>query len=141
MTALKFCLLEPIKTPLVNKFYDKHGARGRACKADQVWVCYSGLEIIAACRIQNQSGSLFLSTLYVDDAWRGQKIASQLLTTLITAQNASIFTFAYQNLIDFYVQNGFNCTLTLPNSLQSLFELYAHRNIVAMHCTRHTVPS
>ncbi|MEL7308129.1 MAG: hypothetical protein AAGK05_09850, partial [Pseudomonadota bacterium] len=30
-----------------------------------------------------------------------------------------------------YLQNGFNYALTLPNSLQSLFEVYAHRNVVA----------
>jgi len=141
MTAFRFCLLEPIKTPLVNKFYDKHKTRGRATKADQVWVAYKETEIIAACRVQNQAGLLFLSTLYVDEMWRGQKIASQLLATLIASQKGTVFTFVYQNLIDFYLQNGFNYALTLPNSLQSLFEVYAHRNVVAMHFTRDTVPS
>ena len=141
MADFRFCLLEPIKTPLVNKFYDKNNARGRATKADQVWVVYNELEIIAACRVQDQSGQLFLSTLYVDEMWRGQKIASQLLTTVTDAQKGTVFTFVYQNLIDLYLQNGFNYALTLPNSLQSLFEVYAHRNVVAMHFTRDTVPS
>ncbi|WP_217874954.1 GNAT family N-acetyltransferase [Pseudoalteromonas shioyasakiensis] len=141
MAAFRFCLLEPIKTPLVNKFYDKHNARGRASKADQVWVVYKETEIIAACRVQDQSGQLFLSTLYVDEIWRGQKVASQLLATVTAAQKGTVFTFVYQNLIDFYLQNGFNYALTLPNSLQSLFEVYAHRNVVAMHFTRDTVPS
>lgn len=141
MTELKFCLLDAIKTPLVNKFYDKHNARGRATKADQVWVAYHGLDIVVACRVQNKAGFLFLSTLYVDAAWRGKKVASQLLTTLIAEQKGTVFTFAYENLIDFYLVNGFNYTLTLPNSLQSLFEVYAHRNIVAMHFTCDTAPS
>ncbi|NRA81232.1 MAG: GNAT family N-acetyltransferase, partial [Pseudoalteromonas sp.] len=120
---------------------DKHKARGRASKADQVWVAYKETEIIAACRVQNQAGLLFLSTLYVDEVWRGQKIASQLLAAVTAAQKGTVFTFVYQNLIDFYLQNGFNYALTLPNSLQSLFEVYAHRNVVAMHFTRDTVPS
>ena len=141
MAAFRFCLLEPIKTPLVNKFYDKHNARGRATKADQVWVAYKDSEIIEACRVQDQSGLLFLSTLYVDELWRGQRVASQLLAAVTARQKKVVFTFVYQNLIDFYLQNGFNYILTLPNSLQSLFELYAHRKIVAMHFTRDTVPS
>lgn len=141
MAAFRFCLLEPIKTPLVNKFYDKHNARGRASKADQVWVAYKDIEIIAACRVQSKSGLLFLSTLYVNKLWRGQKVASQLIATATAAQKEAVFTFVYQNLIDFYLRNGFNYTLTLPSSLQSLFEVYAHRKIIAMHFTRDTVPS
>ena len=141
MPKLKFCLLDPIKTPLVNKFYNKHSARGRATKADQVWVAYHEIDIVGACRVQNQHGYLFLSTLYVDAQWRGKKIASQLLETLLAEQKSSVFTFAYQNLIDFYLQNGFNYTLTLPCSLQSLFEVYAHRGIVSMQFTCDAVPS
>ena len=141
MAAFRFCLLAPIKKPLVKKFYDKHKTRGRATKADQVWVAYKETEIIAACRVQNQAGLLFLSTLYVDEVWRCQKIASQLLAAVTAAQKGTVFTFVYQNLIDFYLQNGFNYALTLPNSLQSLFEVYAHRKVVAMHFTRDTVPS
>ena len=63
-----------------------------------------------------------------------KKIASQLLAAVTAAQKGTVFTFVYQNLIDFYLQNGFNYALTLPNSLQSLFEVYAHRN-VRLRCT------
>ena len=56
MAAFRFCLLEPIKTPLVNKFYDKHNARGRASKADQVWVAYKETEI-ANCRLPSSKPS------------------------------------------------------------------------------------
>ncbi len=141
MSNLRFTLLEPIKVPLVNKFYDKHGARGRALKADQVWVAYNAYDIIGACRVQNQSGYLFLSTLYIDPQWRGNKVASKLLHTTIAAQQGTVFTFVYQNLIDFYMQNGFNYILTLPNPLRLLFQQYAHRNIVPMQFSRIAAPN
>ncbi|MCQ8878152.1 GNAT family N-acetyltransferase [Pseudoalteromonas shioyasakiensis] len=126
--------LDPIKTPLVNKFYDKHGARGRATKQDDVWVVYSAAEIIAACRIQNRDEHLFLSTLFVDSNWRAQGIAKRLLLALIAEQQKVIFTFAYQSLIDFYRSIGFNFVLTLPPPISTLLKVYQQRNVVALQC-------
>lgn len=126
--------LEPFKTPLVNKFYDKHGARGRANKQDIVWVAYVEFEIIAACRIQCRDGSLFLSTLLVDPHWRKQGVAKKLLLVLLSKQQEAVFTFAYQSLIDFYRSVGFNYVLTLPLPISTLFKVYEQRNIVALQC-------
>lgn len=126
--------LAPIKTPLVNKFYNKHGARGRATKQDAVWVVYAEREIIAACRIQNRDGWLFLSTLFVDAAWRGQGAAKKLLSVLVQQHKDVIYTFAYKSLVDFYGSIGFNYVLTLPLPISTLFKVYEQRNIVALRC-------
>lgn len=126
--------LESIKTPLVNKFYDKYGARGRATKRDSVWVVYAGLEIIAACRIQRRDRYLFLSTLLVAPHWRKQGVAKKLLLSLLLEQQEVVFTFAYQSLIDFYRSIGFNYVLTLPLPISTLFRVYERRNIVALQC-------
>ncbi|MBB1408465.1 MAG: N-acetylglutamate synthase-like GNAT family acetyltransferase [Pseudoalteromonas rhizosphaerae] len=134
MTALRFECLEPIKTPLVNKFYDQYKARGRATRQDQVWVVYNDLVIVAACRIQNRSDYLFLSTLLVAPAWRGQGIAKKLLIHTLSNQNSLVYTFAYNYLADFYQSIGFNFVLTLPPPLDTLFTVYKQRNIVAMQC-------
>ncbi|WP_404341046.1 GNAT family N-acetyltransferase [Pseudoalteromonas mariniglutinosa] len=130
--SLRFTELEIIKRPLVNKFYDKQGARGRAKRTEQVWVCYLDNEIIAACRIQKRQHYLLLCGVYVDPNWRQQRVASRLITLAMSAQTQSVFSFVYKNLIDFYKLNGFNCVLTLPAELATLFTLYERRNIVAM---------
>ncbi|WP_405630815.1 GNAT family N-acetyltransferase [Pseudoalteromonas sp. Ld20] len=130
--AFRFECLDPVKTPLVNKFYDSNGARGRANKQDAVWVAYADFDIIAACRIQNRGDHLFLSTLLVTPSWRGKGIARQLLSQVIKSQQQEVYTFAYQSLIDFYRSIGFNFVLTLPEPLATLFCFYQQRKIVAM---------
>lgn len=134
--ALSVVRLDDIKLPLVNKFYNYHRARGRANKADQIWVVYAEAEIIAACRIQTIEASLFLSTLMVAPDWRGKGVASLLLQHCLEPQTQPVFSFVYQTLIDFYRQNGFNYALTLPTSLITLFDRYRHRKVAAMQYSK-----
>ena len=125
-------LLDEIKIPLVNKFYKKHNVRGRANKQDKVWVTYYNNEIVAACRLQDKTGFLFLSTVFVALEHRGKGVAKQLLSTLLKSQDKKINTFAYKNVVDLYCAIGFNQVLTYTLALQVLFDTYKHRNIVAL---------
>jgi len=130
----RFEQLNTIKTPLVNKFYAQHNARGRANRQDAVWVAYDGFDIIAACRMQNRDGYLFLSTVLVAPHWRKQGIASDLIKRATSSQHGVVYTFAYENLIHFYQSIGFNFVLTLPAPLRVLFKAYEQRNIVPLQC-------
>ena len=87
--------LDTLKIPLVNKFYALYSVRGRANKQDQVWVVYSEMQIVAACRIQNKHDFLFLSTVFVAPQHRAK-------------------------------------VLTYTPGLKALFDIYTHRNIVAL---------
>lgn len=124
--------LDPIKTPLVNKFYNHHRVKGRANKQDQIWVTYFNWQIVAACRLQNKSEFLFLSTVYVAPAHRGKGVAKALLSTLLKTVNKQVYTFSYKHLVDLYYFIGFNEVLTYTPALQVLFDVYQHRNIVAL---------
>jgi len=125
--------LEPIAIPLVNKFYQTHNARGRANKQDQVWVVRDK-QIIAACRVQNRSGALFLSTLFVEASYRSRGIAKQLILKALSEQAQPVYTFAYCHLEKFYHSINFTGTQSLPEQLQSMFNAYQQqgRNILAM---------
>ena len=125
--------LEQIATPLVNKFYQAHNVRGRANKQDAVWVVKSPV-IIAACRIQNRAGALFLSTLFVAEQYRGQGIAKQIILEVLSQQNQPIFTFAYAHLETFYRAVQFSCADALPDELACMLNAYRQqgRNIIAM---------
>ena len=125
-------LLDGLKIPLVNKFYKKHNVRGRANKQDKVWVTYYNNEIVAACRLQDKTDFLFLSTVFVALEHRGKGVAKQLLSTLLKSQDKKINTFAYKNVVDLYCAIGFNQVLTYTLALQVLFDTYKHRNIVAL---------
>jgi len=125
--------LEQIAIPLVNKFYQAHNVRGRANKQDEVWVVKSQ-SIVAACRIQNRAGALFLSTLFVAEAYRGQGIAKQIILEVLSQHNQPIFTFAYTHLEAFYRAVQFTCVNALPDELACMFSAYRQqgRNIIAM---------
>ncbi|AQQ00236.1 GNAT family N-acetyltransferase [Pseudoalteromonas aliena] len=125
-------VLDRIKTPLVNKFYDQYSVKGRANKQDQLWVVYYKAEIVAACRLQNKDDFLFLSTVFVAPEYRSKGLAKLLISTLLKRQNKTIYTFAYKNLADLYHSIGFNQVLTYTLALQALFNIYTHRNIVAL---------
>ncbi|OHU88419.1 MULTISPECIES: GNAT family N-acetyltransferase [Pseudoalteromonas] len=125
-------LLEPVATPLINKFYQQHKGRGRATKHDQNWVVKAP-DIIAACRVQDKEGELFLSSVLVAEDFRNQGVARALLTQVIAYQSNTLYTFAYRHLCDFYQRLGFsNCNL--PLKLQPYFNSYVaqKRDIVAM---------
>lgn len=124
--------LETIKTPLVNKFYNKYKVRGRANKQDQIWVAYKNNDIIAACRLQTKGCLLLLSTVFVAPLYRANGVATSLLRALLSEQSQPIYTFAYQNLSDFYRALGFNQVLTYTAPLLALFNAYQHRNIIAL---------
>lgn len=125
--------LEQIAIPLVNKFYQANNVRGRANKQDEVWVVKSPV-IIAACRIQNRAGALFLSTLFVAEQFRGKGVAKQVILEALSHHTQPIFTFAYAHLESFYSAAQFTCADVLPEELSSLLKAYQQqgRNIIAM---------
>lgn len=124
--------LAAIKTPLVNKFYTQHRVRGRANKQEQIWVVYYNQHIVAACRLQDKAQFLFLSTLFVAPQHRSKGLAKKLLLSLLSEQTKIVYTFAYKHLAHLYSAIGFNPLLSYPPPLQLLYNMYKHRNIVAL---------
>lgn len=125
--------LAQLAIPLVNKFYQTHNVRGRANKQDQVWVVKEQ-SIIAACRVQNRSGALFLSTLFVAESYRGRGIARQIILELLSQQTQPVYTFAYRHLAAFYHSVQFAQVEQLPDELAGMFNAYQQqgRNILGM---------
>ena len=99
---------------------------------DQVWVVYSEMQIVAACRIQNKHDFLFLSTVFVAPQHRAKGLAKQLVCAAIKQQSMPLYTFAYKNITALYTSLGFNQVLTYTPGLKALFDIYTHRNIVAL---------
>jgi citrate lyase synthetase len=136
--CFKVSQLDKIKTPIINKFYDLNRVKGRANKQDDVWVVRHNSDIIAACRIQNISGHLFLSTLFVTDKMRHKGIARALISHLISyyksTEHHEIITFAYSDLTSLYFSTGFTLCDTMPEPLAVMFNNYLKqgRKISAM---------
>jgi len=136
--CFKVSQLDKIKTPIINKFYDLNRVKGRANKQDDVWVVRNNSDIIAACRIQNISGHLFLSTLFVTDKMRHKGIARALINHLISyyksTEHREVITFAYIHLTGLYLSTGFTSCHAMPKPLAIMFNNYLKqgRKISAM---------
>jgi len=128
--------LEPIKYPLLNKFYALEKAKSKASSHDIVWITKHLDIIIAAARLAPLPGNYRLLTgVYVAVDYRSQGIARRLVSQCCLNQE-SIYTFALSPLEAFYQQLGFT-TLTasdLPCELAQRFNAYVKqgRKIVAM---------
>jgi len=137
-------LLDKIQTPIINKFYDTYRVKGRANKQDDVWVVRYNNEIIAACRIQNISGSLFLSTLFVVELMRGKGVAKALISHVVkhyqNTQFSNITTFAYTHLTGLYISIGFLAPEILTKELAKMYHNYQNqgRKISALSCSMDT---
>ncbi|MDK1287146.1 GNAT family N-acetyltransferase [Pseudoalteromonas sp. B95] len=123
-----------IQTPLVNKFYQANRVRGRATKQDAIWVVKAP-SIIAACRLQKIEQETFLSTVFVEQAYRGKGVAKQLLQSAIKREPC-VYTFAYQAVVPLYSKLNFIVIdeKVLPAKLRQMFASYTKqgREIIAM---------
>ncbi|WP_105188262.1 GNAT family N-acetyltransferase [Pseudoalteromonas sp. T1lg48] len=116
--------LPALATPLVNKFYDRVGARGRANKQDQLWVVRCDNEIVAAARVSRLEEQQFLCGVFVAASHRRQGLAGTLIRQVCTELNGPIYSFIYQHLSPLYEQLGFAAVATLPEHLASRLHSY-----------------
>ena len=128
--------LEPIKYPLVNKFYRNENAKSKAKGHDTVWIAKDRQSIIAATRITPLPGNIqLLTSVYVAPVYRKQGIAFNLVKQCCLS-NGVIYTFSLTHLTDFYQQLGFKqlSPNQLPCELAQRFSAYINqgRQIVAM---------
>jgi len=128
---LQISQLEPLKYPLVNKFYDQFRVKGRAKGHDDVWVGYLGYQLIAACRIQHVAEHLFLSTLFVDPdpAYQGLGYGRRIIQAIQSSYQTNIYLFAHPDLSPFYASVGFAAVNTLPDELTKMLKIYQKHNL------------
>lgn len=127
--------LDPIKLPLINKFYRQYGARGKAKSNEQLWVVKSGAQIVAGARIGDISGCDFLTGVLVAPEYQGKGIATKLIQALLHGRDKPLYSFPYCHLMAMYQKLGFKALPIerLPKPLLMRFERYQKqgRNIGA----------
>lgn len=109
--------------PLADKFYRSQRPPMRSNAGGAIWVAENN-EIIAAMRLREVEGGLWLTSLLVAPSWRGQGVAGQLLETALADSQAPVWLFCNPELQAFYQRLGFNAELPLPASLQQRLSRY-----------------
>ena len=132
-----FHWLSGVEMPLANKFYRKHGFRGKAKRNDICAVIKNSKQIIiASAYIRNYQSFKLLAGVAVDSEQRGQGVARALIEQMSTGFDNQTYTFPYDTLLTFYHSIGFS--LVVPNEVDSavgvLFSSYRKqgRKITAM---------
>lgn len=128
MPTLHFEHIDPIKLPLVKRFYKQHYP-GTKPKSDELMIGgYTEQGMKAIVRFRQVAQYRLLTGMVVDSSLRGDKIGSQLLS--YCQQNVlqdKDYCFAYSHLERFYQQAAFK-TITasqLPAELLGLFQRYS----------------
>ncbi|MFT5452193.1 MAG: N-acetylglutamate synthase-like GNAT family acetyltransferase [Enterobacterales bacterium] len=116
--------LSDVEIPLANKFYRKHGFRGKAKRYGSCAVVKDNdKQIIACAYLRNYNTFNLLSGVAVDSAVQRQGIARLLLEFMTQRFDQLTFTFPYENLLPFYASIGFEI-VAIEQVETSVSELY-----------------
>ena len=121
--------LDKLQIPLVNQFYKQVYKKGLANKSEQVFVV-KAKQIVCAARLKAVDGSLLLTAVACDPAYRQQGLASQLIWYILSMQTESVYCFPYPHLKGFYQQLGFQLLAAdqLPAKLAEQYARYNNRS-------------
>ena len=138
MPTLQFETLDPIKIPLIKRFYKQHYPGAKPKSDELIIVAYKEAEMVALVRFRTVGQFRLLTGMAVADNLRNQGIGQQLLAYcvqhILTPQD---YCFAYSHLDRFYQQSYFVSIdeNELPPDLKMLFQRYTQhgKNLIPMH--------
>jgi N-acetylglutamate synthase-like GNAT family acetyltransferase len=128
MPELKFGHLDPIKLPLLKRFYKQHYPSTKPKSDELSIVAYIDFSMVAVVRFRPIAEYRLLTGMAVDESQRGEGIGSQLLNYCLNEVLAkNDFCFSYPHLQNFYEQANFKKIdiEELPNDLRTLFLRYS----------------
>ncbi|PSU31223.1 GNAT family N-acetyltransferase [Photobacterium lutimaris] len=127
MIKLRFHLLEPLRFPLINRFYKSYYPAGKAKKDEVIWIGEDSKGIQACVRFKQFDEYQLLTGMLVHPDHRSQGHGIALLEAcndqLTTTQ---CYCFAFSHLETFYQGSGFVIIKDneLPEPLQSRINRY-----------------
>jgi GNAT superfamily N-acetyltransferase len=128
--------LTALETPLANKFYRKHGFRGKARRGEVCAVVRDERQDVIACGyLRDYQTFKLLAGVAVAPAYQGQGVARLLLQHLTAYFDQHTHTFPYEHLQPFYLSLGFELILPEPQTtVAALYDNYRKqgRAIVVM---------
>ncbi|ASA55529.1 GNAT family N-acetyltransferase [Vibrio gazogenes] len=138
MDHLSFEMLDPLKLPLVQRFYKQHYPTAKPKRNERIYTASIANQLCAVVRFRHiGTPHLLLTGMAVAKELRAQGIGHQLLNYCEThVLNQHVFCFAYRHLENFYHQHHFVVQLpqALPAEINQLYQRYHHqgRDIIPM---------
>ncbi|WP_342607969.1 GNAT family N-acetyltransferase [Vibrio tritonius] len=138
MPTLQFETLDPIKIPLIKRFYKQHYPGAKPKSDELTIVAYKESSMVALVRFREIGKYRLLTGMVVAEQCRNLRIGKELLA--YCAQHIlgpHDYCFAYGHLEHFY-QQGYFVTIdenALPSDLKGLYQRYTQhgKNLIPMH--------
>ncbi|WEM42162.1 GNAT family N-acetyltransferase [Photobacterium sp. DA100] len=127
MSKLRFHQLEPLRFPLINRFYKAYYPAGKAKKDEVIWIGENNKGIQACVRFKQFDSYQLLTGMLVHPELRAQGHGMALLEASKEQLEASqCYCFAFSYLETFYQSSGFVVVTDsdLPEPLRSRIERY-----------------
>ncbi|MEZ9111317.1 GNAT family N-acetyltransferase [Vibrio cyclitrophicus] len=130
--------LDPVKVPLVKRFYKEHYPTGKANKSELIYSLLLDNELCGVVRFRTIEDSRLLTGMAISKQHRGKQLGSQLMEYCeqhtLTEKD---YCFTYVHLINFYTRHQFIQIdpKQLPNGLRVLYERYSNsgKDLIPMH--------
>jgi len=137
MSKLRFHPLEPLRFPLINRFYKSYYPAGKAKKDEVIWVGENNSGIICCVRFKQFDHYQLLTGMLVHPGQRGTGIARSLLTASNQQQiDTPCYCFAFSHLEALYQEANFVVIPEneLPEALASRLQRYRQsgKDLIAM---------
>ncbi|OLQ77582.1 GNAT family N-acetyltransferase [Photobacterium proteolyticum] len=114
MSKLRFHPLEPLRFPLINRFYKSYYPAGKAKKDEVIWVGEDNSSIICCVRFKQFDNYQLLTGMLVHPEQRGMGLTKQLLTGCYQQLiETPCYCFAFAHLETLYQGANF---IALPES-------------------------
>lgn len=129
MPKLTFSQLEPIKLPIVARFYKEHYPAGKPKRDETIFLTYQENTLIGSVRFKSIDKHQLLTGMLIHPEYRQQGIGHQLMAFCAQSINLTgCYCFAFEHLVPFYSQHGFQILepQELPLSLQGRFNRYCN---------------
>ncbi len=131
MEKLEFQQLDPVKFPLIQRFYKQHYPISKPKRNEKTIIARSTIShnIVACVRFRQIEQFQLLIGMAVSTELRAQGIGQSLMAYCkLHDLNSQVYCFSYTHLEEFYQHGGFKtCTRDeLPPSLRVLYQRYTN---------------
>jgi N-acetylglutamate synthase-like GNAT family acetyltransferase len=123
-----FQKVDPIKYPLIKRFYKEHYPSTKIKPTDSVIAAFHSGQIVGVVRFKPIGEDFLLTGMAVSRECRLNGVGRQLLTHCSEHYlNSNYYCFALSHLDSFYMSSGFSQIepSLLPNDLKVLFDRYS----------------
>lgn len=130
--------LDPIKVPLVKRFYKEHYPTGKVNKSELVYSLTCERELKGVVRFRAIEKYRLMTGMVIAKESRGLRLGDKLMEFCIeNTLTQHDYCFAYEHLEHFYTKHNFIKIepRSLPSCLLSLFDRYTNsgKALIPMH--------